>query len=61
MAQAANKSFASLKANSLYCPFCQKAQPVRVKLLLCLPRGDKYAYYCQECGAELAEKIADPE
>jgi hypothetical protein len=26
-------------------------------LLLCLPQGDKYGCYCQECGAELADKI----
>jgi hypothetical protein len=57
MAQAADKSFDRLQVNSLHCPFCQKAQPVRLKLLLCLPQGDKYAYYCQACGAELADKI----
>lgn len=50
-------SFGQFKAASLFCPQCNKAQAVRSKLLLCLPEGDKYAYYCQQCGAELAAKI----
>jgi hypothetical protein len=50
-------SFAGLEAQSLYCPQCEKAQPVRLKLLLVLPSGDKYAYYCQACGAEIGSKM----
>lgn len=50
-------SFSQLKAASLFCPHCNQAQPVVSKLLLCLPEGDKYAYYCQRCNAELASKL----
>ena len=50
-------SFSQLRAYSLYCPHCNQAQAVVNKLLLCLPQGDKYAYYCQRCGAELGSKI----
>ncbi len=50
-------SFGQLRASSLFCPHCNQAQPVTTKLLLCLPEGDKYAYYCQQCGAELAAKL----
>lgn len=49
-----------IEAQSLYCPKCQKAQPVRMKLLLCLPGADKYAYYCQVCGEELGSKLQEP-
>ena len=49
-------NFGDLEAQSLYCPQCQKAQPVRTKLLLVLPDGEKYAYYCRVCGAELGMK-----
>jgi hypothetical protein len=34
---------------------------VREKLLLVLPGGDKYAYFCRVCGAELGSKLdSDP-
>lgn len=52
-------SFSSLEAQSLYCPKCGQAQPVRAKLLLCLPQGDKYAYYCRVCGEELGSKMQE--
>jgi len=52
----ARDSFGDLEAQSLFCPHCQKAQPVRLKLLLVLPHGEKYAYYCRVCGAELGSK-----
>ena len=58
MAQDTRKSsFGQLNVSSLFCPNCNQAQSVTVKLLLSLPHGDKYAYYCQQCGAELADKI----
>lgn len=49
-------SFGGLEASSLYCPRCKTAQPVRSKLLLVLPGGDKYAYYCRVCGTEVGSK-----
>jgi hypothetical protein len=51
------ESFGGIEAQSIYCPHCQKAQPVRAKLLLVLPGGEKYAYYCRVCGAEVGTKM----
>jgi hypothetical protein len=54
-------SFGGFEAQSLFCPQCNQAQPVREKLLLVLPGGDKYAYFCRVCGAELGSKLdSDP-
>ncbi len=50
-------SFGGLEASSLYCRRCQKAQPVRRKLLLVLPQGEKFAYYCTVCGEEVGSKL----
>jgi transcription elongation factor Elf1 len=50
-------NFGDLAAQSLFCPQCQKAQPVQAKLLLVLPSSEKYAYYCSVCGAELGMKM----
>ena len=36
------KQFDQLDASLLLCPRCRVAQPVRKRLLLCLPEGDKY-------------------
>ncbi len=55
--QGRRPSFGGLEASSLYCPQCRRAQPVRRKLLLVLPQGDKYAYYCAVCGAEVGSKL----
>jgi hypothetical protein len=50
-------SFGGLEASSLFCRRCNKAQPVRRKLLLVLPQGEKYAYYCTVCGDEVGSKL----
>ena len=50
---------AGIEAASLLCPRCKKAQPVRKKLLLVLPSGDKYAYYCAVCGEQVGSKMED--
>ena len=50
-------SFGELEASSLYCPKCKRAQAVRRKLLLVLPQGEKFAYYCAVCGAEVGSKL----
>ncbi len=44
-------------ATELFCPRCQKAQPVRKRLLLVLPAGDKYDYTCRLCGTSVGDKI----
>jgi hypothetical protein len=50
------ESFKEFEATSLFCPRCQKATPVRKKLLLILPTGNKYDYTCSVCGAPVGGK-----
>lgn len=54
-----SEGFGELEAQSLFCPRCGQAQPVRLKLLLVLPGGEKYAYYCRRCGEELGTKLVE--
>ncbi len=49
--------FEGLEAARLYCSHCKKATAVRSKLLLVLPTGDKYAYFCSQCGQEVGSKL----
>lgn len=49
-----------IEAQSLFCPQCNQAQPVKGKLLLALPTGEKIGYYCAVCGAELGSKMQPP-
>lgn len=51
------RQFDSFKATELYCPKCGKAMPVRERLLLVLPEGDKYEYLCAYCGTSVGDKI----
>jgi len=51
------KQFEKLRATELYCPKCQRATPVRERLLLVLPEGDKYEYLCVYCGTSVGDKI----
>ena len=53
-------SYDSLEASLLLCPQCRQAMPVRKRLLLVLPQGDKYEYVCTRCGAVCGDKI-EPE
>lgn len=50
-------AYDSLEASLLLCPTCRKAQPVRKRLLLVLPQGDKYEYVCTQCGSTCGDKI----
>lgn len=50
-------SFKELEATQLYCPRCRQAVPVRQRLLLVLPQGDKYEYLCAVCGEAVGSKI----
>ncbi len=43
-------AFERLEATLLACPRCRVAVPVRKRLLLVLPEGDKYEYVCPQCG-----------
>jgi hypothetical protein len=44
-------------ATELYCPRCKQSVPVRKRLLLVLPEGDKYEYMCAYCSETVGTKI----
>ncbi len=50
-------SYKDLEATRLMCPRCRVAQPVRRRLLLVLPSGEKYSYTCAVCGEEVGSKL----
>ena len=52
----ARPQFEQFKAASLYCPKCQRAQPVDERLLLILPDGELYEYVCQFCWTQLGKR-----
>ena len=56
----AGKQFDGLEASLLLCPKCRVAQPVRKRLLICLPQGDKYEFVCERCGSTCGDKIEEP-
>lgn len=49
--------FKELDATELYCPTCRCATPVRKRLLLVLPEGDKYEYLCSYCMTSVGAKV----
>ena len=49
-------SFKEFEATSLFCTRCRRATPVRKRLLLVLPTGNKYDYICGECGSPVGGK-----
>ncbi|MBN1930806.1 MAG: hypothetical protein JW786_04265 [Desulfobacterales bacterium] len=51
------KMFKEFDATELYCPRCKRAVPVRKRLLLILPEGDKYEYICSFCAESIGMKI----
>ena len=52
------RQFRNFTASELYCPKCQRAQPVREKLLLILPAGELHEFLCTGCGSSLAKRTA---
>lgn len=50
------KQFESLRASSLYYNKCQRAMPVRERLLLVLPEKEIYDYICTGCASSLGER-----
>lgn len=52
-------SYQEFEAYSLYCPKCKRAMPVRKRLLLVLPDGNKYEYLCSACATSLGMKKDD--
>ena len=53
---AAQSQFKSLRASSLYCNKCQKAMPVRERLLLVLPDKEIYDYLCTGCASSVGQR-----
>jgi hypothetical protein len=43
------EQFKNLEAQTLYCPRCRAATPVRERLLLVLPDYELHEYRCQVC------------
>jgi hypothetical protein len=51
------QDFDQMEASLLYCPKCREATPVRKRLLIVLPEGDKFDYVCARCGTVSGDKI----
>lgn len=45
------------EASALFCSRCRQAVPVRKRMLLVLPDGDKYEYLCAYCSNSLGTKM----
>jgi hypothetical protein len=50
-------AYKDFDATELYCPKCKQSVPVRKRLLLILPQGDKYEYLCAYCAEAVGTKI----
>ena len=51
-----NRQFDQLEATTLFCAKCKQPVPVRKRLLLALPDGDKFDYLCVHCGNSAGTK-----
>lgn len=52
-----NGMFKEFDATELFCQRCKRPVPVRKRLLLVLPEGDKYEYLCAFCSESVGAKI----
>ena len=50
------EQFKSFRASSLFCNKCNRAMPVREKLLLVLPGKEIYDYLCTGCASSLGHR-----
>ncbi len=50
-------NYDQFEASELFCSKCRTAQPVRQRLLLVLPQGNKYDYTCRVCGNSVGSKM----
>lgn len=50
------QQFGDFTASELFCPKCQRAQPVRERLLLILPAGELHEFLCVHCGTSLGKR-----
>ena len=55
------ESYRDFDATELFCPKCKRATPVRRRLLLVLPGGEKYDYMCAFCGTSVGDKMVSQE
>ena len=55
--QKRSDAYEEFDATELYCPKCKQSVPVRKRLLLVLPQGDKYEYLCAYCSETVGTKI----
>ena len=51
-----DRQFQQFRASSLFCKRCEKAMPVREKLLLVLPDRELYDYLCSACGDSVGSR-----
>jgi len=54
-----DKQFDQLEASSLFCPKCKDAVPVRKRLLLVLPEGERHEYLCAYCSTSVGRKVEE--
>ena len=54
-----DKQFDELEASSLFCPKCKAAVPVRKRLLLVLPDGERWEYLCAYCSTSVGRKVQE--
>jgi hypothetical protein len=57
MRQERRPAFERMEATLLACPQCKRAVPVRKRLLLVLPEGEKYEYLCPDCSSTCGTTI----
>ena len=57
--QDSQRQFDQLEASSLYCPRCKMAAPVRKRLLLVLPEGERFEYLCAQCSTSVGRKLEE--
>ena len=50
------EQFETFRASSLFCKKCNRAMPVREKLLLVLPGKEIYDYLCADCASSLGSR-----
>ena len=51
------QTYKDFDATELFCSQCKRSVPVRKRLLLILPDGEKYDYNCVYCGASIGDKM----
>jgi hypothetical protein len=52
-------NYDEFEAAELFCPQCRTARPVRRRLLMVLPEGNRYDYLCTACGSSIGTKTDD--